>query len=219
VGGEQFSILTDHLGTPVLMVDGTGARVWGANISVYGELRALEGERHACPFRWPGQYEDLETGLYYNRFRYYDPEAGQYASQDPMRWAAGIRAYGYVSSPTKFADPLGLVEQVLTEGTVYRMGTDTDSNFTPRAAKDTAGHKRGLSTSLERPSRKSQAINVSKLGPDIEAVLNDEHGHVSIRPKADPDGAKLRNWADMRGEPNPLTEQVHQGHVKPGCGS
>jgi len=31
-----------------------------------------------CPFRWQGQYLDTETGLYYNRFRYYDPEAGQY---------------------------------------------------------------------------------------------------------------------------------------------
>lgn len=41
-------------------------------------MRALAGPRTACPFRYQGQYEDTETGLYYNRFRYYDPEAGQY---------------------------------------------------------------------------------------------------------------------------------------------
>ena len=54
VGDQQFSILSDHLGTPVLTVDGTGARVWSASMSVYGELRGLEGQRHACPFGWPG---------------------------------------------------------------------------------------------------------------------------------------------------------------------
>ena len=108
VGDQQFLILSDHLGTPVLMVDGAGARVWSANTSVYGELRGLEGERHACPFRWPGQYEDLETGLYYNRFRYYDPEAGQYTSQDPIGLAGGPALYGYVADPLTYIDGLGL---------------------------------------------------------------------------------------------------------------
>ncbi|HAA67836.1 MAG TPA: hypothetical protein DCE55_01735 [Planctomycetaceae bacterium] len=42
-------------------------------MSIYGDLRNLTGDRHTCPFRWPGQYEDAETGRYYNRFRYYDP--------------------------------------------------------------------------------------------------------------------------------------------------
>ena len=35
------------------------------------------------PFRYQGQYEDIETGLTYNRFRYYSPETGSYISQDP----------------------------------------------------------------------------------------------------------------------------------------
>ena len=61
-----------------MMLSETGKAVWRADISVYGKLRNLEpGQKtRACPFRWPGQYEDEETGLYYNRFRYYDPEAG-----------------------------------------------------------------------------------------------------------------------------------------------
>ena len=41
------------------------------------------------PFRYQGQYEDIETGLYYNRFRYYSPESGTYISQDPIRLAGG----------------------------------------------------------------------------------------------------------------------------------
>ncbi len=89
VAGQHFSILTDHLGTPVLMADAKGEAVWSTQYSVYGDLRSLKGARHACPFRWPGQYEDVETGLYYNRFRYYDPEAGQYTSHDPIGLAGG----------------------------------------------------------------------------------------------------------------------------------
>jgi RHS repeat-associated protein len=114
-GEQQHPILTDHLGTPVLMADANGTVLWRAEISAYGELRDQEGERHACPFRWPGQYEDAETGLYYNRFRYYDPEAGQYASQDPIGVWGGLRLYAYVGDPLGRVDPWGL-----TEGYVFR---------------------------------------------------------------------------------------------------
>jgi RHS repeat-associated protein len=66
------------------------------------------GEKAACPFRWPGQYEDDETGLYYNRFRYYDPQAGEYVSQDPIRLGGGLRLHGYVADPLHGFDGLGL---------------------------------------------------------------------------------------------------------------
>ena len=69
------AILTDHLGTPNAMLDERGELTWSAEIGAWGDLRSVEGDRFACPFRWPGQYEDAETGLYYNRFRYYDPDS------------------------------------------------------------------------------------------------------------------------------------------------
>ena len=61
--------------------------MWRAALNSYGAVRTLEGARAACPFRYQGQYEDPETGLYYNRFRYYDPQAGGYIYQDPIRLA------------------------------------------------------------------------------------------------------------------------------------
>jgi RHS repeat-associated protein len=112
VGDEQYSIVTDHLGTPVLMTDAGGKAVWSANIGVYGDLGDLDGERQACPFRWPGQYEDAETGLYYNRFRYYDAESGEYVSQDPTILFGGLNPYQYVGDPTRGCDPLGLWERI-----------------------------------------------------------------------------------------------------------
>ena len=51
--------------------------------------------RDLIPFRQLDQYEDEETGLYYNRFRYYDPRIGNYISQDPIRLGG--------SNPTLYA--------------------------------------------------------------------------------------------------------------------
>jgi RHS repeat-associated protein len=107
-GGERHAIITDHLGTPTAMLDSAGQTAWSADIGIYGELRNVVGEKHACPFRWPGQYEDEETGLYYNRFRYYDPESGEYVSQDPIRLLGGDRLHSYVEDPSIWVDPFGL---------------------------------------------------------------------------------------------------------------
>ena len=71
-------------------------------------MREGKGRPQDCPFRYQGQYEDVETGLYYNRFRYYDPEAGSYISQDPVGIQGGINLYTYVISSNYFVDAYGL---------------------------------------------------------------------------------------------------------------
>jgi RHS repeat-associated protein len=61
--------------------------------------------------RFPGQYFDAETGLHYNRFRYYDPEVGRYVSADPIGQAGAgdENLYRYVwNNPSNLADLLGL---------------------------------------------------------------------------------------------------------------
>ena len=68
------------------------------------------GEKNFIPFRFQGQYEDEETGLYYNRFRYYNPETGQYTQQDPIGLAGGNPTlYGYVYNTLWEFDPFGLI--------------------------------------------------------------------------------------------------------------
>ncbi len=106
---HQYSIVPDHLGTPLSMFDEQGTEVWNRELSIYGKVRKLKGWREACPFMYPGQYEDLETGLYYNRFRYYDPEMGGYVSQDPIGLAGGNPTiYGYVKDVNGWVDVFGL---------------------------------------------------------------------------------------------------------------
>ena len=82
---RQLSIVTNYLGTPEAMYSEEGESVWSCELSSYGRVRNFQGDwKGDCPFRYQGQYEDSETGLYYNRFRYYNPEEGMYISQDPI---------------------------------------------------------------------------------------------------------------------------------------
>lgn len=108
VGQTRYGIITDHLGTPLSMHAEDGRAVWAADLNVYGQAKNQLGKPSDCPFRFPGQYEDVETGLYYNRFRYYDAEIGGYVSQDPIGLLGGMQVYGYVFNPTNQTDIFGL---------------------------------------------------------------------------------------------------------------
>jgi len=65
-------------------------------------------ERSNIDFRYQGQYEDVETGLYYNRFRWYSPDEGMYISQDPIGINGGFALYGYVKDVNSWIDSFGL---------------------------------------------------------------------------------------------------------------
>jgi RHS repeat-associated protein len=107
-GEKKYSIITDHLGTPAQMYNQEGKLCWQGALDSYGRMRMEKGETGSCPFRYQGQYEDKEIGLYYNRFRYYSPEEGMYLSQDPIRLEGGNKLYGYVDDPNAWVDILGL---------------------------------------------------------------------------------------------------------------
>ena len=71
-------------------------------------LGDASNEEVYCELRYQGQLYDAETGLYYNRHRYYDAESRQYISPDPIGLGGGIRPQGYVHNPLEWVDPLGL---------------------------------------------------------------------------------------------------------------
>ena len=105
--GECFSIVSDYLGTPLQAYDKRGNKVWEQELDIYGRQRKRPSA--FIPFKYQGQYEDAETGLYYNRFRYYDPNAGSYISQDPIGLVGeNPTLYSHVKSPNSQLDLLGL---------------------------------------------------------------------------------------------------------------
>lgn len=77
-------------------------------LDVYGNAKESAGEKCFIPFRYQGQYEDEETWLYYNRFRYYSPDMGMFISQDPIGLAGGLSLYSYVHDSNFWVDIFGL---------------------------------------------------------------------------------------------------------------
>ncbi|WP_448093526.1 RHS repeat-associated core domain-containing protein [Pseudomonas lini] len=106
-----FYYQLDHLGTPQELTDFGGEIVWSAKYNAYGKVTRLAfggGEQLEQPLRFQGQYFDAESGLHYNRHRYYDPEVGRYLTPDPIKLAGGLNQYQYTPNPTGWVDPLGL---------------------------------------------------------------------------------------------------------------
>lgn len=109
--GRSYSILTDQLGTPTEAYDAEGNEVWSRVLDMDGNVIEKTGNKGMVPFLFQGQYYDRETGLAYNRFRYYSPKMGMYVSQDPIGLAGGIlNLYGYVDDTLSFIDILGLIK-------------------------------------------------------------------------------------------------------------
>ena len=112
--GESFSIVSDYLGTPLQAFDNNGNKVWEQELDIFGRKRRTGNNKSSfIPFKYQGQYEDVETGLYYNRFRYYEPNTGSYISQDPIGLVGGNPTlYGYVFDPNIQIDLYGLKKYV-----------------------------------------------------------------------------------------------------------
>lgn len=101
----------NHLGAVELATGSAGQVIWAAEYQAFGAVGDLRGERgFGMPLRLPGQYADLETGLYYNDHRYYDPRSGRYISADPLGLRGGVNSYVYADgNPLKYVDPTGLI--------------------------------------------------------------------------------------------------------------
>ena len=104
-----FYYQLDHLGTPQELTDFSGEIMWSAKYRAYGNLAALDVAEIDNPLRFQGQYFDAETGLHYNRHRYYNPSTARYLTPDPIKLAGGLNNYQYVPNPTGWVDPLGLM--------------------------------------------------------------------------------------------------------------
>ena len=99
----------DHLGTPIALTDEQQNIVWAARLDPWGNIEQ-EFNPHDIEqsIRLPGQHHDKETGLYYNRHRYYDPSIGAYVNQDPIGFDGGANGYVYPKDPLAWIDPWGL---------------------------------------------------------------------------------------------------------------
>ena len=111
--GKLHYVVSDHMGTPRELLTENGSLARANRLSTWGcgsawRRRVANDDDVDCHLRFAGQYADEESGLHYNRHRYYDSETGQYLSPDPIGLLGGVNPYGYVHNPLGWVDPLGL---------------------------------------------------------------------------------------------------------------
>lgn len=98
----------DPIGALTEMTDQEADVVWAAEYDVVGGACVRVGDPTVTALRFPGQYHDAETGLSYNRHRYYDATIGRFTTPDPLEFAAGPNLYVFPGSPLSVIDLLGM---------------------------------------------------------------------------------------------------------------
>ncbi|WP_411727838.1 InlB B-repeat-containing protein [Methyloglobulus sp.] len=117
---DVFYVQADHLATPRKITQPSDNKpVWAWEPEAFGDSPPNENPgglgEFAYNLRFPGQYYDQETGLFYNYFRDYDAKDGRYIQSDPIGLAGGINTYAYVNgNPVNLVDPEGLASCTLT---------------------------------------------------------------------------------------------------------
>ena len=175
VGDKHYSIISDYIGRPVQAYDDNGNIVWQADYDIYGNLRNLHGSRQFIPFRQLGQYEDEETVLYYNRFRYYDPNTGTYISQDPIGLAG--------NNPTLYA----FVKKLNTEVDIFGLSATHGHHSDP---KFIGGDPKQVLTNMESTDHIDLHRDMNVFLESKTKVINEET--VSMRPKRGNSGKVIR---------------------------
>ena len=128
----------NHLGTPQELTNQDGDviwlsydRAWGGSFDTIYKQQFIDNyavkENELQPFKFQGQSLDTETGLHYNRFRYYDSDVGMFISRDPIGLLGGNNVFQYAPNPIGWIDPWGLEKK--------RMGVHDSGHHVPSVRK------------------------------------------------------------------------------------
>ncbi|HDC0057301.1 TPA: RHS domain-containing protein, partial [Escherichia coli] len=173
----------DHRGLPLALVSTEGTTAWYAEYDEWGnQLNEENPHQLQQLIRLSGQQYDEESGLYYNRHRYYDPLKGRYITQDPIGLKGGWNFYQYPLNPISEIDPQGLNPLILSvvalmscglfsSGGVIQSGQQRRDQYgrkvNPEADKLTDEHKSGVN-----PGGNCSPQNLSDLQNEKNRLCN-----------------------------------------------
>ena len=112
-GGVTYRVISDHLGSPRLVVDvATGTVAQRIDYDEFGNV-LNDTNSGFQPFGFAGGIYDRDTGLTRFGARDYDAETGRWTAKDPIGFNGGsTNLYGYVlNDPVNFVDPWGLLRR------------------------------------------------------------------------------------------------------------
>ncbi|MDP9918373.1 RHS repeat-associated protein [Variovorax boronicumulans] len=194
INGATYAVHSDHLNTPRKLTDASGQAVWQWSYSAFGEDKPTMARNRFADLdvtpnpgttgvpevkfnlRYPGQYADEESGLFYNGYRTYGPSIGRYTQGDPIGLDGGWNRFGYVdANPMSFVDPEGLA--------------GGPPRSTPRVPIPGGGvGSGGIVSSIAEAMRGSQA---GAAGAEARALAGAGRG--AINPPIAGGGAKMEN--------------------------
>jgi RHS repeat-associated protein len=191
--GKTYHIFYDASGQALSIEDSLGIEVWRIErADPYGlhDLRPRQDIDYANPgaaieynLRWPGHYLDPETGLHYNRYRYYDPRLGRYVQSDPIGYEGSpLNLYAYCANPLVQVDVLGLDQTTKSDTT---KSTDVDGKEGVAKAKADGDGPEGQSVGdlLNRklgPDKVSDMLAAKRANKELDQLLTDDE-YLAIR--------------------------------------
>ncbi|MFV8750293.1 RHS repeat-associated core domain-containing protein [Nannocystaceae bacterium ST9] len=207
--GRLFHVFGNGIGMPLHIEDEHGTVVWWAQrIDPYGGVDVHPGSTIEYALRWPGHYYDADTGLHYNRYRYYDPGLGRYLQSDPIGYRGSeVNLYAYCANPLVQVDVLGLGHTGDTDGAPGSKkstsgevdGTDrpphTDDADKPKLMSQEDAQRLALAeaekyrlaldnaikngTPIDIGGGRTQKVNAEQGGPVVVVVVDRRTGEVS----------------------------------------
>jgi RHS repeat-associated protein len=205
-------------GAPEELVDGAGRVVAKARHDAYGAWSWSSATTSVrAPFRFPGQMEDAETGLFYNRYRTYDPETGRYLTPDPIGLDGGTNLYGYGPNPVAWIDPMGWRHRMTVTGAPRGFGAGSST----RRTADGPEYESGMHDCPAELQSRARCHTEQKFAHDLIATGRRHAGqdfeltgqyppcpncHRALQHAADRSGANIDyQWEGPNGEMQSIT--------------
>ena len=191
-------------GAPEELTDEAGRTLWRARYRAWGALAREEaderllpslnpwdGQATRQPLRMQGQYADAETGLYYNTFRYYDPDIGRFVSEDPIGLLGGLNLYQYAANADGWVDPWGWKPCFIGQNskrTKHTPNRHIDREKYPEKSKykKPSQYKKLEDRTMKNPDRVVEQGGKVRYEKDYDRVVGTrgETGHVVVHDKA-----------------------------------